>query len=87
MESKTSNRRGLPKFDSTSWLSFGMLFSLVLLGDNVWSLISGWDQPFFPYQLGKFLGMAVGLGLAVHCIDMIVYYRKHGRLEYQKDRE
>ncbi len=86
MEAKITRNRGLPKFDTASGLVLGILFGLVLFVDNLWSLISGWGQAFFPFQLGKILGVAVGLGLAVHCIDMIGYYRKNGRLHSNRDR-
>jgi hypothetical protein len=74
-------RNGLPKFDSTVWLSVGIFFSLVMSGVNLWALVLGWQDSFFPFQVSKLLGMAVGLVLAIHCIDMVVYYKKHGPLK------
>jgi hypothetical protein len=81
-EGKTTSLRtkGLPKFDSNIWLVFGILFSAVAFGDNLWSIVTNWNAAFFPFQLGKILGLLLGLGVAVHCLDMIGYYRKHGRL-------
>jgi hypothetical protein len=78
---KTVKERKLPKFDSTPWLVFGITFSFLLSGLNFWSLIGQRHDPFFPYQLVKLLGIMLGLILGIHCIDMIGYYRKNGRLK------
>jgi hypothetical protein len=75
-QAKTSVK-GLPKFDTAGWLSTGVLFSLVLVADNIWSLAAGWNSSFFPSKFGEILGIAVGLGLGIHCVDMIVYHRRH----------
>ena len=79
MNTKTGPGKGhgLPKFDTTGWLSVGIVFSAILFGDSLWSLLSAWRQAFFPFQFGKLLGIGVGLGLAIHCVDMIFYHRKN----------
>jgi hypothetical protein len=69
--------KGLPKFDTFGWLSTGIIFSLVLVADNVWSLASGWNGAFFPSKFGAIMGIAMGLGLGVHCVDMIAYHRRN----------
>ncbi len=69
--------KGLPKFDTAGWLSTGIIFSLVLVGVNIWSLVVGWKEAFFPSKFGEILGIAVGLGLGIHCVDMIAYHRRH----------
>jgi hypothetical protein len=79
-EVKPARSRGLPKFDSTIWLVIGIIFSAVVFGDNLWSLIADWGSAFLPFQLGRILGLILGLSLGIHCIDMMGYYRKHGRL-------
>jgi hypothetical protein len=73
---KTSHKR-FPKFDTAGWLSTGILFSLVLFADNLWSLISGWHDPFLPSQFGKIMGIIIGLGLGIHCVDMIAFHRRN----------
>ena len=78
---KTNISKGLPKFDSTPWLCVGAVFSFLLSGLNLWALIGQWHDAFLPYQLGKLLGLAIGIILGIHCLDMIRYYRKHGRLK------
>jgi hypothetical protein len=69
--------KGLPKFDTAGWLSLGILFSLALIADNLWSLIAGWNGDFFPYKFGEILGITIGLGLGIHCVDMIAYHRRN----------
>jgi hypothetical protein len=78
---KTSKSNGLPKFDSAPWLVLGTVLSFLLTGLNVWALIGQSNDPFLPYQLGKLLGALIGTVLGIHCLDMIRYYRKHGRLK------
>jgi hypothetical protein len=80
-DAKEKTTGGLPKFDSTPWLVLGAVLSFLLTALNVWALIGQWHDAFLPYQLGKLLGAAVGIALGVHCLDMIGYYRKHGRLK------
>ena len=77
-----TNNRGLPKFDSVPALCIGTAFSLLLTALNIWALAARWHDAFLPYQLAKLLGAAFGLALAVHCIDMMAYYNKHGRLKH-----
>jgi hypothetical protein len=77
MKSVSSRSGGLPKFNTTGWLSVGILFSLALFADSLWAAVAGWDGAFFPFQFAFILGMIVGLGLGVHCVDMIFYHRKH----------
>ena len=69
--------KGLPKFDTAGWLSIGIIFSLVLVADNLWSLTAGGNGALFPDKFGEILGIAVGLGLGIHCADMIAYHRRH----------
>jgi divalent metal cation (Fe/Co/Zn/Cd) transporter len=78
---KNVRRSGLPKFDSTGWLSAGIFFSLAMFGINLWALISKWQDFFFPFQISKLLGMAVGLVLAIHCVDVLFHYKKNNRLK------
>ena len=78
---KRRRKRWLPKFDSVPWLSLGIACSFFLVFLNVWALIDLWQAPFLPFQLTKILGIAIGLILGIHCVDMIGYYRKHGRLK------
>jgi hypothetical protein len=77
MEAKATKIKSLPKFDTAGWLSIGILFSLVLFSSDLWSAIARWNEPFFPFGLGEILGMLIGLGLGIHCIDMVVYHRKN----------
>ena len=72
-------RKGLPKFDSTGWLSIGILFSLALFGNSMWAAIEHKDLQFFPFRFGEILGVIIGLGLAIHCVDMIFYHKKNKR--------
>jgi|WetSurMetagenome_2_1015567.scaffolds.fasta_scaffold304847_1 hypothetical protein len=77
MKTNETKVKTLPKFDTPGWLSLGALFSLVLVGCNLWSAIARWHEPFFPFGLGEILGMIVGLVLGIHCIDMIAYHRRN----------
>ena len=78
---KTSGRtKGLPKFDSNRALVFGIFFGVMVFAVNLWSLIELWNADFFPDQLANILGIVLGIGLAIHSVDMMGYYRKHGRL-------
>lgn len=77
----TRRRSVLPKFDSTPWLSLGIICSIVLLVASIWALVDRWHDPFFPYQILKIFGVCIGIALGVHCADMIIYYRKHGPLK------
>ncbi len=77
MKSRATGIRSLPKFDTALWLSAGILFSLVLFAINLWSLVASWHEAFLPFQCGKILGLLVGLGLGIHCIDMIAYHRRN----------
>ncbi|HEX7475664.1 MAG TPA: hypothetical protein VF318_06805 [Dehalococcoidales bacterium] len=77
MKPETVKNRGLPKFDTPGWLSAGTIFAFIMMAVNIWSLIARWGEPFLPFQLGKLLGAAVGLGLAIHCLDMIAYHRRN----------
>ena len=69
----------LPKFDSNGSLIFGALISLALLVLNVVSLLVGWHDSFFPFQVTRLLGITVGIALGIHCIDMIGYYARRRR--------
>ncbi len=69
----------LPKFDSSGSLIFGALISVALLGLNLVSLFVGWHDSFFPFQVTRLLGIAVGIALGIHCIDMIGYYARRRR--------
>ena len=80
-EKDNLKKRGLPKFDSAGWLSIGIIFGTLMFGMNLWALIIRWNDTFIPFQIVKLLGIAVGLVLAIHCVDMIAYYRKHGPLK------
>lgn len=79
MKGRTFDPGGLPKFDSVPWLIGGAVFSILLFGLDLWALLSQWSVAFFPYQLSKGVGMAIGVGLAIHCVDMTVYYLKRPR--------
>jgi hypothetical protein len=79
MKTLSTGSKGLPKFNTTGWLSVGVLFSLVLFADSLWAAIARWDVPFFPFQFANILGMIVGLGLGVHCVDMIFYNKKQSK--------
>ena len=81
IKKEITKSQGLPKFDSTLWLCVGATCSFLLTGLNLWALIGQWHNTFFPYQLCKMLGMVIGIVLGIHCLDMIRYYRKHGRLK------
>ncbi len=69
----------LPKFDSARSLILGAAISALLFVLNLLALVLRWDDPIWPSQVAKLLGMAVGVVLGVHCLDMIRYYRKNGR--------
>jgi hypothetical protein len=73
---KNEKSKGLPKFDTTGWLSVGIFFSLMLVIFSLASILSGQSQRFFPFVFSNILGMVLGFGLGIHCIDMIVYHRK-----------
>ncbi len=75
----------LPKFDSSGSLIFGTVFSLLLSVLNLMALVEAWRESFIPFQAAKILGMIVGVVLAVHCVDMMGYYRKYGRLRKDGD--
>ncbi len=72
--------RSLPKFDSTGWLALGVLVSAAVFALNLWAFLAGTGLAFLPFRLGQVLGMAVALVLGLHCVDMMMYYRRHGRL-------
>lgn len=78
MKTEISKSKGLPKFETTGWLSIGIFFSLLLFIVSLWSMLSLFGEPFFPTKFGDILGMIVGLGLGIHCVDMIAYHRKYG---------
>jgi hypothetical protein len=80
-ERSRMNKKRLPKFDGVGWLITGALVSLLLLAFNLWEVLTQPAAPFVPMQAGRLLGIGVGLVLAIHCFDMIGYYRKHGRLK------
>jgi hypothetical protein len=77
MRSTHSKRRRFPKFDSIPSLIVGTVFASILSSLNIWSLVSGWHDAVFPFQLTKWLGSAVGLVLAVHTVDVARSKRKH----------
>jgi hypothetical protein len=77
---KLARGKSLPKFDSNVGLFIGIVFCALVFGDNLWSLIADWHSAFLPFQLARILGLLLGLGLGIHCVDMMGYYRKHGRL-------
>ena len=77
MKTETSKRKGLPKFETSGWLSVGIFFSLLLFIFSLWDIFSGRNELFFPSQLGNILGIIVGLGLGIHCVDMIIYHRNN----------
>lgn len=79
-------RRGLPKFDSPGWLMTGILFSLLLSGINLWALLAQKTASFLPFRLGNILGILIGIVLAVHCTDMIIYRRKNQKGDSRRSR-
>lgn len=85
--SKKNNtaRRGLPKFDSPGWLMTGILFSLLLSGINLWTLLAQKTASFLPFRLSNILGILIGIVLAVHCADMIIYRRKNQKSDSRRD--
>ena len=74
----------LPKFDSGGSLIVGTITSCLLFALNLLSLVVGWHDSFFPFQVTKLLGIVVGIVLGIHSIDMKGYYKKHGRLNKPK---
>ncbi len=80
MKTQAGNRRGLPKFDTTAWLCVGIVASAALFAGNLWSAIARWHEPLFPFKLGKIASMVIGIGLTIHCVDMIVYHRRRRSL-------
>ena len=74
----------LPKFDSPRSLAIGIAFCFLLFAVNLTALVVGWHDDIFPFQIAKCLGMALGIAVGVHSLDMGAYYKKHGRLA--KDR-
>jgi hypothetical protein len=85
MKTQISKRNGLPKFDTIGWLSIGIFFSLLLFIVCLWSALSLFGEPFFPSKFGDIMGMIVGLGLGIHCVDMIAYHRKNNYLRSNDD--
>ncbi len=73
----------LPKFDSSGSLIFGAVISLLLFVLNLVSIVIGRHDSFFPFQLTRLLGMAVGIALGIHCLDMKGYYAKRPRGQVQ----
>ncbi len=73
----------LPKFDSSGSLIFGAVISLLLFVLNLLSIVIGRHDSFFPFQLTRLLGMAVGIALGIHCLDMKGYYAKRPRGQVQ----
>ncbi len=71
----------LPKFDSSGSLIFGAVISLLLFVLNLVSIVIGRHDSFFPFQLTRVLGMAVGIALGIHCLDMKSFYAKRPRRE------
>ncbi len=74
----------LPKFDSPWSLAIGTTFCFLLFAVNLTALVVGWHDAVFPFQIAKCLGIAFGIAVGVHSLDMAAYYRKHVRLA--KDR-
>jgi len=68
-------RAKLPKFDTSGWLSLGMLFGIILAALDLWSFVSAGHNAFLPYKLANILGILIGLSLSVHCIDMMLYHK------------
>ncbi|WP_145925503.1 hypothetical protein [Dehalogenimonas formicexedens] len=66
----------IPKFDTPGWLSLGVLAGFFVAGFNLWEI---WfvDDRSFLLTIGRLVGMAIGIGLGSHCIDMIIYHRRH----------
>jgi len=83
VKKETTKGGGLPKFDSTPWLCLGAALSFLLTGLDIWALVAQWHIQFILYQLSKLLSGLIGIVLGIHCLDMIGYYRKHGRLKKQ----
>lgn len=83
-----SNRIGilnnLPKFETPFWLSMGIVFGIILIIDAVWSMVYSY-QPFFPFQVGRIFRIVLGLVLAVHSVDILIYRKKHNIVVYKKE--
>jgi hypothetical protein len=61
-------------------LYVGTGFCLLLFAVNLAALVWGWHDAVFPFQVAKCLGMAFGIAVGIHSLDMRAYYRRHGRL-------
>jgi len=66
-----SRKSAIPKFDSPAWLAIGTLAGVVLIIDGLWSIIAQHTDPFFPFQVGRLFRMAFGIGLMIHCTNLL----------------
>lgn len=76
--------RKFPKFETPFWLWMGIIFGIILIIDAVWSMVYSY-QPFFPFQIGRIFRIILGLVLAIHSIDILIYRKKHNIVVYKKD--
>lgn len=71
----------IPKFHDRVSLSLGVVAGLTLFGISIVEMVYLWGQWRFWWEI---LPLGVGLVLAIHCFDMIKYYKKHRIVKIEK---
>lgn len=71
------NRIAFPKFHDRKSLYVGAFGGFLFAGSAIYILATQWQIQSYTFNCVQILQASVGLGLAIHCLNIIKYYKAH----------
>jgi len=71
------SRIAFPKFHDRKSLYIGAFGGFLFAGSAIYTLATRWQIQSYTFNCIQILQASVGLGLAIHCLNVIKYYKAH----------